>query len=105
MKKLYGIIIGVAFVCYSSHAQIIYTDVNPDHNGTYKLDLNNDSINDFILKSYHTNSWCCRPCGNEVYARVSPLNNNAIASKDSYPLMLDTLSIIDSFSTWSSASD
>lgn len=44
-------------------AQIVYTDINPDHtfvdSANYSLDLNNDNINDFLLfgANYGTSSY------------------------------------------------
>ncbi|TAE59755.1 MAG: hypothetical protein EAZ89_02155, partial [Bacteroidetes bacterium] len=49
------------------YAQIIYTDI-PDAtpNATYSLDLNNDSIDDFII--YYGAGVMCSPQHNNAYA-------------------------------------
>jgi hypothetical protein len=52
LKKYSALATGVAAVAGIANAQIVYTDINPDHLvmgnlGNYSLDLNNDGTDDF----------------------------------------------------------
>ena len=51
------------------HAQIIYTDI-PDAtpNATYSLDLNNDTIVDFLIQFDLGNKVMCKPQNNNAYS-------------------------------------
>lgn len=53
----------------SLNAQIIYTDI-PDltPNATYALDLNNDSIDDFIIQFDLSDKVMCKPLNNNAYS-------------------------------------
>ena len=52
------------------NAQIIYTDIIPDATPsvTYPLDLNNDSIDDFVIQMGPTDKVVCFPQNNNAYA-------------------------------------
>jgi Secretion system C-terminal sorting domain len=66
----------IVFVCHNTlHAQIIYTDI-PDAtpNATYPLDLNNDTIVDFMIHFGASG-------GSGIGVQCSPLNNNAYAGE------------------------
>jgi hypothetical protein len=66
----------IMFVCHGAlDAQIIYTDI-PDAtpNATYPLDLNNDTIVDFMI---HFGA----SAGSGIGVQCSPLNNNAYAGE------------------------
>src|SRR5260221_282392 len=56
LKKIFLVAFVSLLFFVTAKAQIIYTDINPDHNGSYKLDLNNDNTNDFSFNSFLTNS-------------------------------------------------
>ncbi|MFI5219411.1 MAG: T9SS type A sorting domain-containing protein [Bacteroidia bacterium] len=101
--------------CISSNAQIVYTDVNPDltSTGAYNLDLNNDGINDFVIK--HTSSlaiglFCPGGTRTNNAVRVTPLGSNQVldtiysAVNYSRKLLLNT--VIDSSTlTWKNDSN
>lgn len=92
---------------------IIYKDLNPDSvitcNSAYSLDLNNDGIDDFIIKTVCYNVKCDAriACGIGIInaANAVPANgsNNGInyTMSPDYAASLDSLTIIDSSSNWS----
>ncbi|MBL0913150.1 MAG: T9SS type A sorting domain-containing protein [Bacteroidia bacterium] len=53
MKYLYVLsaVLLCSFFPRDVHTQIVYTDINPEIRNSLNLDLNNDSINDFIITS------------------------------------------------------
>ncbi len=53
-----------------SYAQIIYTDIIPDAtpNATYPLDLNNDTIVDFLIQFDLANKVMCKPQNSNAYS-------------------------------------
>lgn len=66
----------IVLVCHCTlHAQIIYTDI-PDAtpNATYPLDLNNDTMVDFLIHFGGSS-------GSAIGVQCSPLNNNAYAGE------------------------
>jgi hypothetical protein len=52
------------------YAQIIYTDIIPDAtpNATYPIDLNNDTIVDFIIQFDMADKIMCKPQNNNAYS-------------------------------------
>ncbi len=55
-KVLFVITIADILSIVAVHAQIIYTDVNPDTTYTsssYYLNLNNDNVNEFVIRNYN----------------------------------------------------
>ena len=113
MKKFYGIIIGI-FFCYVLHAQIIYTDVNPDSNTIetndklqYNLDFNKESVDFKLIANSSFRIWSCLPpaCNFESIGKVTitGFNGNAVSLNNSgYPsrLQLDDKIGIDNI--WNS---
>ena len=94
----------------SSSSSIVYTDVVPDsifHGAAYNLDLNNDGIYDFTF-STSTTIGRCRTEGGTVLDRrawVSLIGSqNAILVSGTYPLALNTNTVIGNAAMWSSAS-
>ena len=117
IKRYVLIIITILFVA-KTNAQIIYTDVNPDSivvcnvpgpgmsiNNAFNLDLNNDGIDDFIIK-LHTKEHKCVPIPGGIftnigYVSISYLDSNAFESSISgYPLIELIGDTIDSRIMW-----
>jgi len=92
------------FFFSAAHAQIIYTDVDPDQtcngNCTYNLDLNNDGVTDFQLQTTAGTSCGGHP-GNSVH--VLPDTFNRIVNSNAYPAKLDTSILISLNSSWNPA--
>lgn len=90
---------------------IIYTDVNPDSaisgNSAYNLDLNNDGIYDFTIKTVFGIVSCGTRCGtsniNVSNVTIANGSNNGIVYKlaDYLVSPLDSQTVIDSSSQWS----
>jgi len=74
LKKLSIIFCLLSLFAYNKvSAQIIYTDIVPDAtpNATYPLDLNNDSIVDFVIQNFGSEPMMgtgCFPQNNNAYA-------------------------------------
>ena len=109
MEKFYGIIIVTIFFLSAAHAQIVYTDVNPDttiKNASYALDLNNDGITDFVLGGSDSKIRC--RCWNSVsggpskQAYISVRNSNEIVDTDDAISCLHFNTMIDSSPNWGS---
>lgn len=95
---------------------IIYIDVNPDStiranpSQQYSLDLNNDGVSDFTFSVYGGMTRCSGICsGIQTNVAVSPISGSRNKIEvdggiPSYPLALDTLSVIDNSDLWSAAS-
>ena len=76
-------------------AQIVYTDI-PDAtpNATYPLDLNNDSIDDFVIQMGATDKIVCFPQNDNAYA-------GEFTGANYFPWALNPNSFIcDTLSTW-----
>jgi hypothetical protein len=110
---MYAIIIASSLSTVAAHAQIVYTDVNPDMtilNGSYNLDLNNDGTTDFSLKSevelLHCKCGFHLTDGGNWWAGTVRLNaENMIAHDKSGDILiaqLDINTIIDSSLSWGS---
>lgn len=81
------------------HAQIIYTDI-PDvtPNATYSLDLNNDTIIDFVFQFDAGDKVMCKPQNNNAYS-------GKIVSGVHLPWALNaSMNICDTNATWYDAS-
>ena len=76
-------------------AQVIYTDI-PDAtpNATYQLDLNNDSIDDFVIQMGATDKIVCFPQNDNAYA-------GELNGANYFPWALTSNTIIcDTLSSW-----
>src|SRR5205823_1023270 len=89
----------------------VYTDVVPVKTisyttDTFKLDLNNDGINDYMLEMAFTGLHCtCNPNDKGVKRYIEPFNTNEILDSLTSPKVLSLNEIISgSSSTWSNAS-
>src|SRR6478735_3199284 len=111
-SKPFAFIIPIIFFFSFAHAQIVYSDVEPDSTvrcgsafcyKTFNLDLNNDSINDFVFQTETgSGTLLCGDCGrgnthsvivsptNGSQILVSPTNGGEIL-KGTYPIALDSL--------------
>lgn len=105
LKKIFSFWSIIFFLVFNNNlsAQIIYTDI-PDEtpNATYPLDLNNDSIVDFIIQFGGS--------GSSIGVICSPQNNNAYAGNfvgGTYlPWALSAShNICDTLSTWYDANN
>lgn len=94
----------IAAICYllfsicffeRGYAQIIYTDI-PDAtpNATYSLDLNNDTIIDFVFQYEAVDKVMCKPLNNNAYS-------GQIVSGAHLPWALNAaMNICDTNATW-----
>jgi len=93
LKKLCAIIIASALYTVAAHAQIVYTDINPDvavfcsPNCSVRrnIDINNDGIADFTITTTNKSYCTCTPCicmnlQKRYNVSVARLNNNTIQS-------------------------
>ena len=76
-------------------AQLVYTDItDATPNATYPLDLNNDSIDDFVIQMGATNKIVCFPQNDNAYA-------GEFDGANYFPWSLTTNTIIcDTLSSW-----
>jgi hypothetical protein len=97
----------------TGNSKIIYTDVNPDSvilkssTDSFRLDMNNDGINDFVLHRSSVGGICG---GDDLFGysyryhtslSVAPANgNNEIITDSAYALALDSSSVIAADSLW-----
>ena len=93
------LLILIVFNC-KSYSQIIYTDI-PDAtpNATYPLDLNNDSIVDFLIQFDSIDKLMCKPQNNNAYS-------GNIVGGIHLPWALSAFnSICDTLATWYDANN
>jgi hypothetical protein len=109
LKKICSLILAISLYIVVVHAQIVYTDVNPDYKCstsgcTYDLDLNNDGITDYVFSTNTevVESSYCSGTRTNYFVRVSPLNSNEVLSTAYYEaLALSSNVILDSnLKTW-----
>jgi hypothetical protein len=83
------------------YSQIIYTDIIPDAtpNATYPLDLNNDSITDFLIQFDAGDKVMCKPQNNNAYS------GNFVAGVHLPWAFSATNSICPSLATWYDANN
>src|ERR1043165_390977 len=99
-------VIIVIFSSYATHAQIVYTDVNPDNtnscssqclqiggfcNETFDIDLNQDGQTDFTITTWSAPS-AYLPCGAGVM--VTSFNGNEVSGNNTWPLQINANSEI-----------
>ena len=112
MKKIY-LFATIILFGFCLHAQIVYTNVNPDatSSGTYNLDLNNDGTTDFVInpttKFVKSSGKCKGQSGTNHYFRITPLNNNRVLDYNgANARMMAPNELIDaSASTWNGNSN
>jgi len=108
----------LALIATQAHAQIIYTDVDPDaiydaSNDTCQLDLDNDGNIDFLIVQRTANVPC--PGGDEPacattetreqsWVKITPQGTNAVANTASFASQLPPWQAIDPGLTWNNAS-
>ena len=114
-KRRYALLIIAIVFITNAHAQIIYTDVNPDSliscnapgtcSDIYNLDINSDGIVDFELRfsfsrnTYSSGTLCAwYHYTNNCYAY--PKNLNAIASDSIGGSAKNATSVINSSLSW-----
>lgn len=93
--KSLGVLLILLFFNGSVFSQIIYTDI-PDAtpNATYALDLNNDTIVDFLIQFDLSDKVMCKPQNNNAYS-------GDFAGGNYLPWALaSSISICDSLQTW-----
>jgi hypothetical protein len=78
-----------------SFSQIIYTDI-PDAtpNATYPLDLNNDTIIDFLIQFDLVDKVMCKPQNNNAYS------GNFVGGEPLPWALSESMSICDTLATW-----
>ncbi len=97
LKKLVVISSHLIFFIFSnkSYSQIIYTDItDATPNATYPLDLNNDTIIDFLIQFNQANKVMCKPQNNNTYS------GDFVGGVHSPWALPSTISICDSLLTW-----
>lgn len=82
------------------YSQIIYTDI-PDAtpNATYPLDLNNDSIVDFLIQFDLVDKVMCKPQNNNAYS------GNFVGGEHLPWALAASYNICDTFATWYDANN
>ena len=106
LKKFSAFIIIAMMFSATTHAQIVYTDVNPDQTitGTYNLDLNNDGVTDFVI-AHSTANGICNTTSH--YIRVTPSGSNQVAdyaTASATKMSINTL-VSSATLTWSSTAN
>ncbi len=102
LKKLVVISSLLIFFIFSnkSYSQIIYTDItDATPNATYPLDLNNDTIIDFLIQFDQANKVMCKPQNNNAYS------GDFVGGVHSPWALPSTISICDSLLTWYDSSN
>ena len=114
-KKLSAFIILVLMFSVRVHAQIIYTDINPDIKDTIltngvidSLDINNDGVFDlrFSGNRMYSGGWGPAPISItfSVSLKVTPLNGSEIKTNSTgFPLKMDQNDSIDTSGNWNNA--
>ena len=105
-------------IAAQAHAQIIYTDVDPDAlyagtNDTCSLDLNNDGNIDFLIVQSTVNAPCPgngpAACNATItrprsWVKITPQGTNAVANSASFASQLSEWQAITPASVWNNAS-
>jgi hypothetical protein len=102
LKKVASLCCLLILFCFNSrlYSQIIYTDI-PDAtpNATYPLDLNNDTIVDFLIQFDLGNKVMCKPQNNNAYS------GNFVGGVHLPWALSASDSICDSLATWYDANN
>ena len=109
----------LSLIATQAHAQIIYTDVDPDAlytgtNDTCSLDVDNDGNIDFLIVQSTVNAPCpggqspnCAATNSrpKSWVKITPQGTNAVVNAASFAAQLPQWQAIAPVSAWNNASD